>query len=200
MIEFQALVEHQASDQNKMRLEGNHCWPRLSFNEDARMNNKGLKKQEEKFHKHSSNLLAIQEEGREDKNCQCLAHCLRFKQSVNMSLIRGANLHLNHPSKHRTRKVPLIKLFSLTAVAIVVALLEVKSDRETVQAQASLFSHPIYLPSSSSKLFPSSPTSSILKRDLSARQELAGSSNNMPRNMHQASGKYLKHFTHRRGA
>lgn len=85
--------------------------------------------------------------------------------------------------------VPIYKLITFTMMTIVIAsILITKSDiidSVVAEAQTSLFNHPIYHPpSSSNRMLASSPLSSILKRDLSAKQEATTSS---------MTGKYSRH-------
>lgn len=74
--------------------------------------------------------------------------------------------------------VPTYKLITFLVTIVIASILLTKSDiidLVDAKAQVSLFNHPIYLPPSSSNRmqFASSPASSILKRDLGARQEAA---------------------------
>lgn len=102
--------------------------------------------------------------------------------------------HRNHLSIGKKCKNPsFIKLITFTVTIIFASILTKSDTIDSVRAeaqQASLFSHPIYLSSSSTRMFASSPTSSILKRDLSARQELTTSSMAINKNLiRQVDGK-----------
>lgn len=112
----------------------------------------------------------------------------------NMTQATKNNLrHRNHLSTSKEcENVPFIKLSTFTVTIIFASMLTKSDIIDSVrgEAQASLFSHPIYLPSSSTRMFASSPTSSILKRDLSARQELETNSMTIHKNlMRQVDGK-----------
>lgn len=102
--------------------------------------------------------------------------------------------HRNHLSiGKKCKNAPFIKLITFTVTIIFASILTKSDTIDSVRAeaqQAPLFSHPIYLSSSSTRMFASSPTSSILKRDLSARQELTTSSMAINKNLiRQVDGK-----------